>query len=172
MIRLALPFASGGVFFLLSLVTIRLVRPRAPRLVFLMYASLTLAGEAAIYLVLWPTERIDDALGLAACLLVHMLLCVTAWNSFYSLLWGFSGGLCHDLLHDVRLRRVDRLVGSYEHASDLDRILARRVPNLVAGRYIEYRGDTLRLCARGRVIARGALTAFKLFSLGMGGGLN
>ena len=47
------------------------------------------------------------------CLLLQMLMCLTMWNSFYSLLWGFSGGLMHDLYNDEELRHVDRLVRSY-----------------------------------------------------------
>ena len=53
----------------------------------------------------------------------------------------------------------------------LDRILARRLPNLEAGGYIELQGDTLRLRWKGRMIALGTLAAFKIFSLGMGGGI-
>ena len=81
-----------------------------------------------------PADVVAHSLGgLVACLLLQLLLCLTMWNTFYSLLWGFSGGLCHDLFNDERVRQVDRLVRSYEGEGDLDRILARRAPNLVAG---------------------------------------
>ena len=109
--------------------------------------------------------------GLVCCLLLQALMCLTLWNSFYSLLWGFSGGLIHDLYNDVDLRHVDRLIRSYEGDAGLDRILARRLPNLAAGGYIDLQGDTLRLRWKGRIIASGTLVAFKTFSLGMGGGI-
>ena len=94
------------------------------------------------------------------------------WNSFYSLLWGFSGGLMHDLYNDEALRHVDRLVRSYEGADGLDRILARRLPNLAAGGYIELQRRRRCGCGGRAASSRsGTLAAFKTFSLGMGGGV-
>jgi hypothetical protein len=93
------------------------------------------------------------------------------WNSFYSLLWGFSGGLMHDLYNEPALRQVDALIASYQGEGALDRILSRRLPNLEAGGYLEQRRDVLRLRWKGRIIAIGTLAAFKAFSLGMGGGI-
>lgn len=169
--RLLLPFAGIVLFFLLSLATVRILRPGQPRLFFLGYAALLLFVAAYVYVRLWPLNSLDDGAGLLACLLVQALVCVTMWNSFYSLLWGFSGGLMHDLYNDEHLRHVDRLVGSYERGTGLDRILSRRLPNLEAGGYIEVRDETLRLRWKGRLIALGTLAAFKAFSLGMGGGI-
>ena len=174
MSRLLLPLAGFVTFFLLSLVTVRTLKPRQPRLFFLGYAALLLVVDAYVYVRLWPLNSLDDAAGLLACLLVQTLMCLTMWNSFYSLLWGFSGGLIHDLYNDENLRHVDRLVGSYERDpkhGGLDRILSRRLPNLEAGGYIDVRDETLRLQWKGRVIALGTLAAFKTFSLGMGGGI-
>jgi hypothetical protein len=138
-----------------------------------------------VYVRLWPLDSLDDSAGLLACLLLQTLMCLTMWNAFYSLLWGFSGGLMHDLYNDESLRQVDRLVGSYEKKPErevpsagspdreagLDRILSRRLPNLEAGGYIDVRDGTLRLRLKGRVIALGTLAAFRIFSLGMGGGI-
>jgi hypothetical protein len=171
MSRLLLPVAGIITFFLLSLVTVRTLKPRQPRLFFLGYAALLLVVAAYVYVRLWPLGSLDDAAGLLACLLLQTLMCLTMWNSFYSLLWGFSGGLMHDLYNEQELRHVDALVGSYERAEGLDRILSRRLPNLEAGGYIQVRDDTLRLRWKGRVIAWGTLAAFKTFSLGMGGGI-
>jgi hypothetical protein len=184
MIRLLLPFAGIVLFFLLSLATVRILRPGQPRLFFLGYAALLLFVAAYVYVRLWPLNSLDDGTGLLACLLVQALMCVTMWNAFYSLLWGFSGGLMHDLYNEEHLRHVDRLVGSYERApqrgsragdpereTGLDRILSRRLPNLEAGGYVEVRDETLRLRWKGRLIALGTLAAFKTFSLGMGGGI-
>lgn len=171
MIRFALPVAGGVVFFVLSLATVRLARPRVPRLVFLVYGALSVVAVGAAYLRFWPIARPDDVLGLLACVLFQTLICLTVWNVFYSVLWGFSGGLCHDLLTDARVRQLDRLVSSYDREDGLDRILARRVPNLVAGAYLDYDGESLQLRPKGHLIARATLVAFRLFSLGMGGGL-
>ena len=184
MIRMLVPLAGIAVFFLLSLVTVRTWQPRQPRLFFLAYALLLLAAAAYVYVVTWPLESLDDGVGLLACLLLQLLLCLTMWNSFYSLLWGFSGGLMHDLYNEEDLRHVDRLVRSYERGpqrgsraggpepeTGLDRILARRLPGLEAGGYIERQGDAMRLRWKGRLIALGTLAAFKTFSLGMGGGV-
>lgn len=171
MSRLLLPVAGIVTFFLLSLVTVRTLKPKQPRLFFLGYAVVLLVAAAYVYVRLWPLRSLDDGAGLLACLLLQALSCLTMWNSFYSLLWGFSGGLMHDLYNDESLRQVDRLVGSYERDGGLDRILSRRLPNLEAGGYIDVRDGTLRLRWKGRVVALGTLAAFKTFSLGMGGGV-
>ena len=175
MSRLLLPLAGIVTFFLLSLVTVRVLKPRQPRLFFLGFAVLLVAVAAGVYVRVWPLNSLDDGAGLLACLLLQTLMCLTMWNAFYSLLWGFSGGLMHDLYNDERLRHVDRIVGSYERDAKnigLDRILSRRLPNLEAGGYIEVRDETIRLQWKGRIIALGTLAAFRTFSLGMGGGIN
>ena len=175
MLRLLVPVAGIVSFFLLSLVTVRALKPKQPRLFFLAYALLLLLMSADVYLRRWPLATMDDALGLLSGLLLQLLVCLTMWNSFYSLLWGFSGGLMHDLHNDDSLRHVDRLVGSYERGpqpgTGLDRILSRRLPNLEAGGYVVLRQDTLHLTLKGRMIALGTLAAFRMFSLGMGGGV-
>jgi hypothetical protein len=171
MLRLLVPLAGIVSFFLLSLVTVRALKPKQPRRFFLGYALLLLGAAAYVYTHLWPLDTLDDRAGLVCCLLLQMLMCLTMWNGFYSLLWGFSGGLMHDLYNEESLRRMDRLVASYETATGVDRILARRLPNLEAGGYLEVRDGTLRLKPKGRTIAIGTLAAFKVFSLGMGGGV-
>jgi len=171
MSRLLLPLAGFVAFFLLSLVTVRTLKPRQPRLFFLGYAALLLGVSGYVYVRRWPLDSLDDTAGLLACLLLQTLLCLTMWNSFYSLLWGFSGGLMHDLYNQAGLRHVDALVASYEREAGLDRILSRRIPNLEAGGYIDVHDETLRLRWKGRLIALGTLAAFKAFSLGMGGGI-
>ncbi len=171
MIRLLLPLAGVVAFFLLSLATVRLARSEQPRRFFLAYAAALLVATSAVYVQVWPLDSLDDSAGLLSCLLLQALLCLTMWNSFYSLLWGFSGGLMHDLYNEAPLRHVDLLIRSYEGDAGLDRILARRLPNLAAGGYIDARDGILRLRWKGRVIALGTLVAFKTFSLGMGGGI-
>jgi hypothetical protein len=172
MLRLLVPLAGIVAFFLLSLLTVRTIKPRQPRIFFLVYAALLLITAAYAYVRIWPLETMDDEVGLISCLLLQGLMCLTMWNSFYSLLWGFSGGLMHDLYNDPGLRHVDRLIASYEAGDKgLDRILGRRLPNLTAGGYLDLRDDTLRLRWKGRLIAVGTLAAFKVFSLGMGGGV-
>jgi hypothetical protein len=171
MSRLLLPLAGIVTFFLLSLVTVRALKPRQPRLFFLGFAVLLLVVAACVYVRLWPLNSLDDGAGLLACLFLQTLMCLTMWNAFYSLLWGFSGGLMHDLYNDEDLRDVDRLVGSYESETGPDRILSRRLPNLEAGGYIDVRNETIRLQWKGRIIALGTLAAFRTFSLGMGGGI-
>jgi hypothetical protein len=170
-IRLLLPAAGVVLFFAISLLTVRLFRPRDPKRFFLAYAALLAIAAALVYRALWPIERIEDALGLACALLLQVLACLTMWNTFYSVLWGFSGSLMHDLFSDPALRDRERLIRSYEGSGALDRILARRLPNLVRGGWLDLRDDTLRLRPKGLVIAVGTLASFKLFSLGMGGGV-
>jgi hypothetical protein len=171
LIRLLLPLASVSVFFALSWATVRVVRPREPRRFFLACALLLLVALALAYTARWPLDRTEDVLGLASCLLLHALACLTLWNVFYSLLWGFSGSLMHDLLNDAALRTEQCLLRSYEGDGDLDRIMARRLPNLVHGGWVQLHEGMLRLTPKGRVIAWGTLAAFKFFSLGMGGGI-
>ena len=171
MIRLLVPLAGTSAFFVASLLTVRLLRPADPKRFFLGYAAALLVAAASVYVQFWPLESTDAAAGLTACLLLQALICLTMWNSFYSLLWGFSGGLMHDLYNDDSLRDADALIKSYEGASGVDRIMARRLPGLERGGYIELRGDTLRLRPKGRVIALATLLSFKVFSLGLGGGV-
>ena len=171
MIRLVIPLAGVSVFFAISWATVRVLRPREPRRFFLLYALLLLACSALVYTALWPIARIEDAVGLASCLLLQALACLTMWNAFYSLLWGFSGSLMYDMFNDSALRDRERLIRSYEGEEGVDRILARRLPNLVRGGWVEFRDDMLRLQPKGRAIAIGTLAAFKVFSLGMGGGI-
>src|SRR5712691_4824078 len=134
MLRLLVPLAGIVTFFVLSLVTVRAFKPRQPRLFFFGYAILLLLAAAYVYVRVWPLESLDDGVGLLACLLLQALMCLTMWNSFYSLLWGFSGGLMYDLYNNENLRQVDRLIGSYEQGpprgAGFDRILSRRLPNL------------------------------------------
>ena len=171
MIRLLVPLAAVGVFFVCSWATVRFYRPREPRRFFLAYALLLLVATALVTVWLWPLEQVEDALGLTAALLLQLLACLTMWNAFYSLLWGFSGSLMHDVLNDSALRHRERLIRAYEGDGELDRILARRVPNLVRGGWVESRGNTLHLRPKGRLMALGTLASFKVFSLGMGGGI-
>src|SRR5262245_34651230 len=169
--RLVVPLAAVGVFFASSWVTVRFLHPREPRRFFLLYALLLLAGTFIVIRQFWPLVRVEDMFGLVAALLLQLLACLTMWNAFYSLLWGFSGSLMHDLFTDAALRDRERLVRSYEGDGELDRILARRVPNLVRGGWVESEGESLRLRPKGRLMALGTLVSFKVFSLGMGGGI-
>ena len=169
--RLFLPVAGFTLFFVLSWITVRFARPRQPRLFFLAYAALLLPAAAYVYARRWPIDTPEDVAGLLACLLLQTLACLTMWNLFYSVLWGFSGGLMHDLYNEPALLNVDRLVRSYEGEDGLDRILMRRLPNLAAGGYVALDEGMLSLRGKGRAIALGTLAAFKTFSLGMGGGV-
>jgi hypothetical protein len=171
MTRLLLPLAAVVAFFLLSLATVRLLRPRDPKRFFLAYALLLLGGTGLAYLTLWRLETIDDALGLVCALLVQLLACLTMWNAFYSLLWGFSGSMMYDLYNDESLLDRARLIRSYLGDGVVDRILARRLPNLERGGWLAIEHETLRLRPKGVVMAVGTLVAFKMFSLGMGGGV-
>jgi len=168
---LLLPVVGVLLFFLLSLVTVRILQPREPRRFFLAYAVLLLVGAAITYVALWPLDTVEDALGLACDLLLQLLACLTLWNAFYSLLWGFSGSLMHDLFTDPSVRNRETLIHSYAGDGRIDRILARRLPNLTRGGWIDLRDDMMTLRPKGRVMALGTLVAFRLFSLGMGGGV-
>src|SRR3954451_23830640 len=147
--RLLLPVAAIVVFFALSWATVFLFHPRDPKRFFLGYALLLLVATTLVYRALWPIERVEDALGLAADLLLRFLACLTLWNAFYSVLWGFSGSLIHDLFNEPPLRDRERLIRSYEGDGELDRILARRLPNLIRGGFVSRDGHTLRLCPKG-----------------------
>jgi len=171
LIRLAVPLASVSVFFLLSLATVRVLQPRDPKRFFFLYGAGLLALSAVVLLWAWPLGETTDALGLVACLLLQALACLTMWNAFYSLLWGFSGSMMYDLYNVAGLRDRDRLVGSYQGDQSRDRILARRMPNLERGGWVGVEEETLQLTSKGRVLALGTLAAFKVFSLGMGGGV-
>jgi hypothetical protein len=171
LIRLLLPLASVVGFFLLSLATVRLFRPKQPRQFFLLYTAALLIVTTEIYVRQWPLDTLESTAGLMSAVLLQTLMCLTIWNAFYSLLWGFSGGIMCDLYNDEALRRVIVLIRSYARDDGLDRIMARRLPNLASGGYIELRDDILKLRWKGRLIALATRLAFKAFSLGMGGGI-
>src|SRR4051812_23527924 len=171
MIRLLLPVAGTIVFFLVSLLTVRGFQPRDPKRFFLAYAALVVFADALLYQRLWPLARTEDALGLACDLSLQLLACLTLWNAFYSVLWGFSGSLIYDLFNEPALRHREQLIRSYEGDGELDRILARRLPKLVRGGFVDRSGQILRLRPKGVLLAIGTLASFKLFSLGMGGGV-
>jgi len=171
LIRLAVPLTSVSVFFLLSLATVRVFQPRDPKRFFFLFGVGLLAASAFVLTWACPLRETTDALGLVACLLLQALACLTLWNAFYSLLWGFSGSLMHDLFTDAHLRDRERLIKSYEGDGEMDRILARRVPNLVRGGWVATDGQWLTLRPKGRLMAIGTLVSFKVFSLGMGGGI-
>lgn len=170
-IRLLLPVAGVVIFFLLSLATVRLFQPRDPKRFFLIYAAALAVGTALAYRVFWPIDRVEDALGLVCSLLAQILACLTMWNTFYSVLWGFSGSLMHDMFTDAALCHRERLIRSYEGDGPLDRILSRRLPNLERGGWVDIRDGALRIRPKGLIVAAGTLASFKLFSLGMGGGV-
>lgn len=171
MIRLAVPIAASAVFFLLSLATVRIARPKEPRKFFLLYGLALLVVSMWIFSVRWPVLTPDDAFAVAACLVLQAVAFLTMWNAFYSLLWGFSGTLMYELHTDPSLRDRERIIRSYEGDGDVDRMMARRLPNLVRGGWVSVDNTTLRLLPKGRAIALGTLASFKLFSLGMGGGV-
>jgi hypothetical protein len=171
LIRLLLPVAGTLAFFVVSLATVRGVRPRDPKRFFLAYALVAMIADAVLYQSLWPIGRTEEALGLACDLCLQLLACLTLWNAFYSVLWGFSGSLIYDLFNEPALRDRERLVRSYEGEGEVDRIMARRLPNLIRGGFVDRNGRTLRLCPKGAFLALGTLMSFKLFSLGMGGGV-
>jgi hypothetical protein len=168
---LLLPVAGVLVFFLLSLVTVRTFQPREPRRFFLLYAAVLLGVTGYVYVQVWPLDTIEDGLGLTCDLMLQLLACLTFWNSFYSLLWGFSGSMMYDLYNDPEVRNRDRLIHSYAGDGPVDRILARRLPNMQRGGWVTIRDHTLTLTAKGRVMALGTLVSFKVFRLGMGGGV-
>jgi hypothetical protein len=170
-IRLLLPLAGVCVFFAASWITVRVFQPREPRRFFLLYALLLVVTTSATYVWLWPLVRTDDVIGLICCVLLQTLVCLTMWNAFYSLLWGFSGSMMYDIYTNERLRNREQLVRSYQGDAGLDRIFARRLPNLVRGGWIQMSDATLQLTTKGRLMAIGTLAAFKVFSLGMGGGI-
>ena len=171
MIRLLLPLAGIALFFVVSFVTVRVFQPRDPKRFFLVYLLLIAAAETVIYPRLWPIATLEDALGLAGGVLVQMIACFTMWNSFYSLLWGFSGGLMYDLVNDASLCDRDRLVRSYEGDGEVDRMMARRLPGMTGGGWLTRRGSDLTLTPKGRLIALGTILSYKVFSLGAGGGI-
>ena len=148
LIRLAIPLAAVSAFFLLSLVTVRVFQPRDPKRFFFLYGVLLLAATAAVVVRGWPLNDVVDVLGLLGCLLLQALACLTMWNAFYSLLWGFSGSMMYDVHNIASLRDRDRLVLSYQGADPLrDRILARRLPNLAGGGWVDALGRDLAAAA-------------------------
>ena len=171
MSRLLVPAGASALFVILSIATVRLLRPRQPRAVFLSYASILLVLSGVLLASGWPLESADDAIAAAACVTLQLLACLTMWNLFYSVLWGFSGTMLYELMTSAELRNRDRLVRSYAGDGEIHRILARRLPNLTRGGWIAIERRTLRLRPKGRVVAFCTRLTFGLFSLGKGGGV-
>jgi hypothetical protein len=169
--RLVVPSAASALFVILSIATIRLFRPRQPRTVFFAYASVLLVVSGALLASVWPLDSPDDAIAAAACVTLQLLACLTIWNLFYSVLWGFSGTMLYELLTSAELRNRDRLVRSYAGDGRIHRMLARRLPNLARGGWISIEERTLCVRPKGRVVAFCTRVTFRLFSLGKGGGV-
>src|SRR5262245_46459812 len=110
---LGLPIAGTVAFLVLAIAIVRGCRPAQPRRWFLVLLLAMAVGVGVLFSAVHPVRDVNDAIAFTACVLLQALLSFTVWNTFYSILWGFSGGLCHDLLADERLRHVDRLVGAY-----------------------------------------------------------
>ena len=101
-------------------------------------------------MTIWPLDTIDDALGLvSAASSLQLLACLTMWNAFYSLLWGFSGSMMYDLFNDPSLLDRERLIRSYVGDGPVDRILARRLPNLERGGWVDIDGPDAAAAAEG-----------------------
>ena len=83
-------------------------------------------------------------------------MCLTMWNAFYSLLWGFSGGMMYDLYNDPRCCDRERLIRSYAATAGVDRILARRLPNLERGGWVNIESQTRCGCGRRAASSRSA----------------
>ena len=172
MLRLLVPLAGIVSFFLLSLVTVRAAQAADSRGgFFLAMPCCCSSSRPTSTRASGRSTRSKTRAGLVCCLLLQMLMCLTMWNGFYSLLWGFSGGLMYDLYNEHGLRERGSPGGVVRAATGVDRMLARRLPNLEAGGWLELRDGTLRLKPKGRAIAFGTLASFKVFSLGMGGGV-
>ena len=109
MIRLLLPVAAIGVFFALSWATVFVFHPRDPKRFFLGYALLLLIATTVAYRALWRIARIERRAraGVRSAAAVSRL--PDDVERVYSVLWGFSGSLMHDLFNEPPLRDRERL---------------------------------------------------------------
>ena len=71
LVRLVIPAGGTVAFFALAWTTVRVFRPKEPRKFFLVYAIALLPLAAWISRRLWPVMLVDDAVLLAAALLLQ-----------------------------------------------------------------------------------------------------
>ncbi len=166
-------------YLLLSWITVFFFRPRCPRHFFLLYWAV-LSG-----LYIFCTTRgaglPEDQIQLAAWfsgLIFYTVCCFTMWNSFYSILWGFSGGLLADFCANQDLCHVDSISQSYSKTKNLtdapqemDRMLNRRIPGLIGGGYLKLEDGHFKVEPKGKTIAILTLVLYSIFALGKGGGI-
>ena len=177
LIRLLVPLAGVGVFFLLSLVDRSDLCNRASRSCFFSPTRVCCSRRPPSSTCgSGRSNRLDDGVGLLACLLLQALAVPDDVECVLQPAVGVLGR--HDARphNDEDLRDVDRLVRSYQGSAE-----SRRAPTAswrgvcrtsAARRRTRAAGTTtLRLRWKGRVLALGTLAAFKTFSLGMGGGV-
>lgn len=177
MAYLLLAFILFVIYFICSWAVVFFFSPKVPRNYFLLF----LLVFAAVYLFLTlPFSSEMTEVQLAAWfsgLVSYVLVCFTMWNTFYSVLWGFSGGLLADFVSQNELRSVERIVAHYRGPMDpndvkaMDRMLKRRVPGLLGGQYVEGTETGFRSLGKGKFLALITLFLYWFFALGRGGGI-
>lgn len=164
-------------YFILSWITVYFFKPKVPRNYFLLYIILL---SIAYSLLNFSHDLMDDDWKAAAfmCGLISFIVAgFTHWNSFYSILWGFTGGIVADLYEKPNLRKTEFIVyeyvgGELDKSKDMDRMLKRRVPGLIEGNYLNVLEDkSFKLQPKGIFLAKVTSILYKTFSLGKGGGL-
>lgn len=164
------------VYFLSSWIVVYFFKPRVPRHYFLLF----LIFYAAVYG--YSTRAVfslaDDVTSAAwfCGFALYILACFTMWNSFYSILWGFSGGLLADFCADPALCKTDSIIHSYQgtshvSADSMDRMLKRRIPSLEKDGILVFDKGTYKVGPKGQLIAVLTLILYRFFNLGRGGGI-
>lgn len=174
-------FIQALLLFLVYLISAWIVvfwlKPKVPRNYFL--ALLVLYGLVYLKVTAFSFSEASDLQITAwfSALIFYVLSCFTFWNSFYSVLWGFSGGMLADFCSDSKLLKVDEIVHFYEGAAgqsddQMNRMLLRRLPSLETGGYIEKRDGQYRTLPKGNLLARITKFLYSFFALGKGGGIS
>lgn len=162
------------IFFLLTLIYIRLKKNTRPRNIFFFMMIIVLIAYYISFLIFFDLDSSGRKFEFVANLFFLILCCLTTWNVFYSILWGFSGGIISDLYENKDIRTMEKVISLYDpnDGSNMNRMMKRRVPNLTEGGYITFHEETLHLTFKGHFIAIFTSLLQTFFNLGLGGGIH
>lgn len=187
MISFVFFFLAFICFFVFSWGVVYFFQPQTPRHFFLLFILLFGFLASILNLKMFPPQSNTDYLNFTCALLAFLTSALTVWNTFYSVLWGFSGGLLAELTERVELRDVNKLIDSYENGQSkqetsemtlkidsntkIDRMLRRRLPNLIEGKFVYFQNEKLFILPKGMWISRLTKILYVFFALGRGGGI-
>lgn len=169
--------ATFAIYFSFCWATVFYLKPKVPRNSFLLLLILFATTFAVLSFNFCEIKTNEDFSAFYAGWILFILMGLTMWNSFYSILWGFSGGILADIKSNPGLNNSESIISSYmgqDNSQDplaMDRMLKRRIPGLLEANYITIQDERFQLTSKGHLLACITSFLYKFYSLGKGGGI-